>query len=77
MESISQSHENSTATLRPPHGLSPVKTLEAESVHIVVGGLGYSHGSEMCSADWDTHRVLQHRAPNAVESAQTGGIAAY
>ena len=23
MENISQSHENSTATLRPPHGLSP------------------------------------------------------
>ena len=40
METISQSHENSTATLRPPHGLSPVKTLEAESVHEVVGGRG-------------------------------------
>jgi hypothetical protein len=40
MESISQSHENSTATLWPPHGLSPVKTLEAESVHEVVGGRG-------------------------------------
>ena len=40
MEIISQSHENSTATLWPPHGLSPLKTLEAESVHEVVGGRG-------------------------------------
>ena len=40
MENISQSHESSTATLWPPHGLSPVKTLEAESVHEVVGGRG-------------------------------------
>ena len=44
MENISQSHENSTATLRPPHGLSPVKTLEAESVHEVVGGRGATLG---------------------------------
>jgi len=42
------------------------------------GGLGYSHGSKMCSADWDTQCwPAVYRAPSAVESAQTGGIAAY
>ena len=42
------------------------------------GGLGYSHGLKMCSADWDTQCwPAVYRAPSAVESAQTGGIAAY
>jgi len=61
MESISQSHESSTATLWPPHGQSPVKTLEAESVHEVVGGRGASLGR-------------RRPAPKAAAGSAAGGL---
>ena len=34
METISQSHENNTATLRPPHGLSPVNMKSSSPVNM-------------------------------------------
>jgi len=73
---------------RRPGGISA----QSPSKHSMTspGGLGYSHGSEMRSADWDTcwdteccsiGRLTPEFSltpgPNAVESAQTGDIAAY